>query len=292
MKAEILFLFMIYSMIGWLWETTYVSIRLKKYVNRGFLRGPVVPIYGFGATIIMEFMNAYVVILPDNLFLNIILSMIGMSIVATTLEYATSYTMELAFGTRWWDYSNNFMNLNGRISLVPSLFWGIGGYFLWFVVNTPLMALYQALSIQQLTLVLTVFYTLFFIDAFFTLKDLIQFSKLLHTLSETSRDLLDQLSKQKEKAEDSFFVMINDIISDVKESLPYKKLNAITSFNEFTQLLSSKSSFLSEKQRKAIDIVDDALLKLKKLNRFYEKYPNASTRKLPYLFSFLKRKNK
>ena len=106
----------IYSFFGWVWETCYVSVKSGKFVNRGFINGPLCTIYGFGAV------SVYVILRPfsDNL-----LSLyLGGVVVATALEYVTAVLMESIFHTSWWDYSDNKFNFQGRICLGASLGWG------------------------------------------------------------------------------------------------------------------------------------------------------------------------
>ena len=106
----------IYSFFGWVWETCYVSVKSGKFVNRGFINGPLCTIYGFGAV------SVYVILRPfsDNL----LYLYLGGVVVATALEYVTAVLMESIFHTSWWDYSDNIFNFQGRICLGASLGWG------------------------------------------------------------------------------------------------------------------------------------------------------------------------
>lgn len=106
----------IYSFFGWVWETCYVSVKSGKFVNRGFINGPLCTIYGFGAV------SVYVILRPfsDNL----LYLYLGGVVVATALEYVTAVLMESIFHTSWWDYSDNKFNFQGRICLGASLGWG------------------------------------------------------------------------------------------------------------------------------------------------------------------------
>lgn len=109
--------FILYSFCGWIYESSYVSFKTNKLVNRGFLNGPIIPIYGFGGAIIgltLQHIREYYLLV----FLMGIL-------LATTLEYITSYCMELIFHAKWWDYSDRKFNIRGRICLEASLFWGL-----------------------------------------------------------------------------------------------------------------------------------------------------------------------
>lgn len=115
--SEIIVLFFTYSIVGWLWETFYCSIKDGHYDYRGFLFGPYCPVYGFAVTTIL--ICTYRV--QDNL---ILLFIIGI-IVATIFEYIASVFLEKVFHMTLWDYSNLWGNIQGRVAPVISLFWGI-----------------------------------------------------------------------------------------------------------------------------------------------------------------------
>lgn len=112
----IFYTFLLYSILGWVYESCLVSIRRKSYVNRGFLNGPIIPIYGAGAVLIC--------IILDPVSSNLLLVFLGGMVLATILEFVTSYVMEKLFHAKWWDYSNYRYNLQGRICPIVSLFWG------------------------------------------------------------------------------------------------------------------------------------------------------------------------
>ena len=111
-----LFFFFFYCFFGWCFESTYVSICKRKFVNRGFIRGPFLPLYGSGA-IMMLLVSAPV---RDNLVLVFFAGCIG----ATALEYVTGVVMEALFKVRYWDYSHKRFNFQGQICLSSSLCWG------------------------------------------------------------------------------------------------------------------------------------------------------------------------
>ena len=109
--------FLIFSFLGWLMETAYSFYELGHFTKRGFLYGPLCPIYGWGALILIIFFNKYKG-KSIKLFLYA-------AIVFSTFEYLVGYGMDALFSAKWWDYTNEFMNLNGRISIFYSFAWGI-----------------------------------------------------------------------------------------------------------------------------------------------------------------------
>lgn len=124
-----LLFFFIYSFIGWIWESCYVSARKRQWVNRGFLHGPMLPIYGSGALVIL--ISAIGV--RENPWLIFLFGMLA----ATVLEYITGAAMEKLFHVRYWDYSRQKLNLNGYICASSSLCWGAFSVLLVRVIHVP-----------------------------------------------------------------------------------------------------------------------------------------------------------
>ena len=118
---KIYLLFWIFAIIGWILEVIVCSIYDGKFSNRGFLIGPYCPIYGFGGVLMLLFKDV-----SNNAIICFLLCMISCSI----LEYLASYLMELIFKVRWWDYSNDKFNINGRICLRNALAFGALGLIL------------------------------------------------------------------------------------------------------------------------------------------------------------------
>lgn len=136
-KLAIWFLiFMSYAFGGWLMEVCISLVQRRKLVNRGFLVGPICPIYGVGALLLS------LVVRPDESPLVIFcVAVVGSAI----LEYIVSYFMEKLFRVRWWDYTERPFNLNGRICLESVLCFGIFGIIILKIINPVLMALYSAI---------------------------------------------------------------------------------------------------------------------------------------------------
>lgn len=145
-----LFFFYFYCFVGWCIESTYVSLHQKRLVNRGFMRGPFLPLYGSGAIMML------VVSMPfrEHLLLVYIAGCIG----ATILEYVTGVTMEALFKVRYWDYSDKKYNFQGHICLGTSLAWGLLTILMTRLVHKPVERLVLAIPgsvLTVLTLVLT-----------------------------------------------------------------------------------------------------------------------------------------
>ncbi len=128
--VHLLLSFFLYSSAGWICECLYCSIPAKHFINRGFLRGPYCPIYGCGALL-----TAWLITPLHNDWWAVFLC--GM-LLTSTLEYATSWLMEVLFHTKWWDYSNRRFQLNGRICLRNSFLFGIMALFVIYLLQ-PLL---------------------------------------------------------------------------------------------------------------------------------------------------------
>ena len=127
--SQWLIFFFIYSFIGWIWESCYVSARKRQWVNRGFLHGPMLPIYGSGALVIL----ISTIGVRENPWLIFLFGMLA----ATVLEYITGAAMEKLFHVRYWDYSRQKLNLNGYICASSSLCWGAFSVLLVRVIHVP-----------------------------------------------------------------------------------------------------------------------------------------------------------
>lgn len=113
---QVLLWFVAYSVLGWFVESVYMSICNKKLTNRGFVRGPMCPIYGFGALTVFFILRPY----SEN---PVRLFFMGMFL-ATTLEFITARIMQRVFGEIWWDYQEKSFNYKGIICLESSIAWG------------------------------------------------------------------------------------------------------------------------------------------------------------------------
>ncbi len=149
-------LFFIYSVIGWITETTYASINQKKLVDRGFLIGPYCPIYGFGAIIGLLYLTQY----KNNILTVFILS----SIIACITEYVTSYLMEKIFKARWWDYSTEKFNIDGRICGKNAILFGICGIAVIYIIQPIIDFLIKKISYKILIIISVTLFIIFIID--------------------------------------------------------------------------------------------------------------------------------
>ena len=139
---KVILYFIIYSFMGWVVESVFKTILAKKWINSGFLYGPFCPIYGFGAIIMMATFSP----IKNNLFLVFIVAFFVLSI----WEYIAGWILEKKFDTKYWDYTDNFMNINGRVCLVNSIFWGILGVLFISIIHPFVQKYMDILSKDEL----------------------------------------------------------------------------------------------------------------------------------------------
>ncbi len=180
-------LFFIYSLAGWLVEMIPATIREKKFVDRGFLVGPYCPIYGCGVILITLLLQKY----ADDIVVTFFLSVI----ICGTLEYLTSYLMEKIFKARWWDYSNNKFNINGRICLETLVPFGIGGVLVLFVFNPFLEKIINLIPGLALHIVTGVLCVLFLIDCIVSFKIILNLKEMTKELKDNTAEISDKVKK-------------------------------------------------------------------------------------------------
>lgn len=264
MMQEIMFLFLLYAIIGWLWETPFVSIKEGKYINRGFLRGPYIPIYGFSCISIILVLNA-LNFHQDNHPLIILVQIIIISLISVVWEYGTSWVLEKLFKQRWWDYSYKKYNLQGRITLDFTILFGIGGFLLWRFVNPVLLSLYSNLEGQRFTWIMILIFVLFITDSIFTLSDLIRVKKFMTKFTEVKDNLLVEYNQLMSEMLNDFKTSKHSIKSKLDQLK--KSLNAGSSKRKSQMLL--KASELEQFIRFSCNT-----------KRLYSKFPRLSVLKL------------
>jgi uncharacterized membrane protein len=187
--------FFIYSFIGWVWESCYVSVRKRRWVNRGFMHGPMLPLYGSGALAVL----VSTIGVRENMVLIFLLGMMA----ATVLEYFTGAAMERLFHVRYWDYSNQKLNLHGYICVSSSLCWGCFSVLLVRVVHVPVetAVLRIPLTVSEgAALVLSVAAAVDLTQSFNEAMDL---KRILSQLEESREQIRKLQEKLKVAAEDA-----------------------------------------------------------------------------------------
>ena len=199
-----LLFFFLYCFIGWIIESTYVSLKCGHFVNRGFLRLPMLPLYGSGAIIMLW------VSLPfqNNLFLVFLSGMIG----ASVLEYITGWTMERLFKMKYWDYTEQPLNLNGYICLGTSIAWGFLTIVLTEFIHRPVESVVLDLNPVLCIVLCGIIGVLFVADAVESTKEALDLGRVLESMTKMKAELEEiQLQMALLKAETA------DKLSDLRD---------------------------------------------------------------------------
>lgn len=176
-----LFFFFLYSICGFIWETIYVSVRAGRFEERGFLHGPYLPIYGFGAVIIL------VATLPvQNSF--ILIYIFGL-VAATVLEYVTGAAMEKLFHVRYWDYSYRKYQYKGYICLHSSIGWGIFSVVLVKVIHPPIEGFALEFSGQVTELIVVALVMIFTLDTYVSTREALDLRAMLIKAAESNEEI-------------------------------------------------------------------------------------------------------
>ena len=186
--------FFIYSFIGWVWEGCFVSGRKPRWVNRGFMYGPMLPIYGFGALAVL----ISTITVRDSIPLIFLFGMVG----ATLLEYVTGAVMGRLFNVKYWDYSNQKFNLNGYICLTSSLGWGLFSVLLVKFVHVPIegaVLKIPTIIAEGIAFVLTVAAA---VDVTQSFNDAMDLKRILAQLEESKKQIRKIQEKLKVASEE------------------------------------------------------------------------------------------
>lgn len=178
-------LFVLYAMMGWIMEIIVCSISENKLVDRGFLIGPYCPIYGVGAITIIFLLHPFTY---DPLLI-----FLFSSIFCAIIEYSTSYIMEKLFNARWWDYSEQLLNLNGRITLKNTIAFGLLGLLLLFFINPSISNIVNKIPDSRLIIITIIIIIMMTIDAIVTF---IIVYKLKSTREQIRKDSTEEITRK------------------------------------------------------------------------------------------------
>ena len=178
-------LFFIYAILGYIAEVIYVYIGSKKLVNRGFLNGPYIPIYGAGGVLITFLLTTYY---NDP----VIIFVMGL-LICTALEYFVSYLLEKIFHNRWWDYSYRKYNINGRVCLRNSLLFGVCALFIIYIVNPVSLYFLSGVRLERLYLANGILLIIITIDLIISIFEAIR----VNNISSHLDTILNEYTKNK-----------------------------------------------------------------------------------------------
>ncbi|MDO4941189.1 MAG: putative ABC transporter permease [Erysipelotrichaceae bacterium] len=204
--------FIILSFCGYVYETIAMSIWSGKWENRGFLFGPVIPIYGVGAfieTLIITYL------FPNSSTLTVFI--IG-AVASVILEYPTHYILEKYFHQKWWDYSKAPFNINGRICLFATIGFGVGTIVIAKIINPILLPILEGMNGSLANGLAIIFTVLFTWDLATTMAYVSDFEDRVAylidgVLDEHIEEVLDKILDEDKAIKDIFYDAV-DVVSD------------------------------------------------------------------------------
>lgn len=237
--AQWLLFFFFYCFFGWCFESAYVSGKQGRFVNRGFMNGPLLPIYGSGAVMMLVVSSPF----RDNLVATYFAGVAG----ATVLEFVTGSVMEALFHVRYWDYSNQRFQYKGHICLSSSIAWGFLTLLLTQVLHKPVEQFICGFSERTAVIAASVIGTLALIDFVLSFRAAFELRALLSKLERARQEV--------EKAKEELARWQRRM--DMEHAL-----RAQESEHKKEQRKEQLEQWLSERSRQAAAIADSARRKL------------------------------
>ncbi len=183
---QILAFFMFYAIIGWCVEVIYHAVTTGKFINRGFLNGPICPIYGVGAVIVILALTP----LEDNLWI----LYAGSVVLTSAIEFVTGFVLEKIFHQRWWDYTDEHFNIMGYVCLRFSLMWGFGCVFVMKLLQPAVILTIEKIPDTLKNISFIVYYGLFIVDIVITVAALAKIQARLRLANDADR-LLNKIAE-------------------------------------------------------------------------------------------------
>lgn len=273
-EAEWLLVFYLYCFLGWCFESAVVSVQQRRFVNRGFLRGPMLPIYGFGATLLLH------IALP--LHAHPVWLFFASMVAATVFEYIVGVVMERLFKIKYWDYSEHRFQFRGYICLQSSVCWGVMGLLLTWVIHPPVEALVVGLPFVLLPVLDVLLSAAFVSDVVVSVRAALDLAKLLEELdrlreqgvvlrrqlSETALVKLTRLSYRVDEARGEW----TERVDDTREQLAGAKEQILACIDEVQRRFDEQAAALKRTRKSMLRgnptahsaRYDDVLQRLKK----------------------------
>ena len=292
-----LFFFYFYCFFGWCFESAYVSIKKKHLVNRGFMRGPFLPLYGTGGIMMLLVSSPF----QDNIVLVYIAGCVG----ATVLEYVTGVVMEALFKVRYWDYSSQPLNFQGHICLGSSLAWGLLTILMTEFMHKPVERFVLSLPLNVLTPITLVLTAIIGADFALSFKAAMDLRDVLVKMEKAKEELLriqkrldviiavtnEEISNKKEAFAEDIEVRVDDLKESIEEKLTNLKNISQTKTSDY--LDSVREEILELKVKYARNVEDRE--RLSGLKDFFQRnlirsHPSMSSKRFKEALEELKQR--
>lgn len=234
--------FLFYSFVGWMYESILVSCQQHRLVNRGFLNGPLCPIYGTGAILGVAILGNV-----RNPIIIFLISMVG----ATILEYTTSWVMEQLFHACWWDYSNFRFNLQGRVCLLGALIFGLGGVGVVLGSQPYVERVTDMMPLPMLHTLVTVLALITIIDLAVTVTGMLEFEQVLDSVAQVVQDVAARAGGTWQRGSSAVSDRMRELSQDTVERLRWA-VNGVINAQQKRMLKSFPKFQVPDRQ----DIID------------------------------------
>ncbi len=290
---EILWFFFIYSFAGWVIEVIFHAVTFGKVINRGFLTGPVCPVYGFGVVsvfamtyFLIQWTRAGVGTIVD---VNVLYLFLTGIVIATAIELIAGFLLDKLFNARWWDYSDRPFNLNGYICLEFSLIWGLAIAFVLRVVQPSIASLVAIIPKTVGWISLAVIYAAYIADTIITVLTVLKMNRELQNLAkirDSLRLVSDSLSMAIGTGTLDTMERLGNAEEEIKEKAEAKKM----------ELEQKKQQIIAEYTQKREDLEHKAKELQKKLKsgvlfgslRLMRAFPSMQHKYYAYIIEELK----
>ena len=239
--------FVIYSFLGWIFESVVRTIYERKIINTGFLIGPFCPIYGFGAIIMLLFLDQF----KNNIFILFFISVI----ILTLWEYMVGVLLEKLFHTKYWDYSDHKCNYKGRICLTNSIAWGVLGVLFIIYIHPFIIQILGYIDFMYVAIVASIIALILLIDAIISIVKVKNIKSTLEKIEEINEQIKQKLADLKDKEKISANDNLQHLINNLKirrdrtikhlyrRAYRLKKAFPAIDTKEFTEILNKKIEF-------------------------------------------------
>lgn len=263
------FYFFIYGFLGWCTEVAFATIKQRRFVNRGFLNGPICPVYGVGVGL--------VVILLESAEMTIVPLYVVSTVLVTAIEGMTGYLMDRIFHHKWWDYSNQPLNIGGYVCLLFSLAWGVACVIIVRVIHPVIHAGVELIPVMLGTILLSVLGVALLVDLCTTVAGIMRLNKKL--------DVMEKIAAELKEISNSLGENIHENVMETMEFSEETRKQLDSTVSELREKLDNVSEEKKERLEERIDRVEEKIEK-----KLYSEEQGAITTELRNKYAELKRK--
>ncbi|MEG0962162.1 MAG: hypothetical protein RSF88_04780 [Lachnospiraceae bacterium] len=245
---EITWIFLIYAFLGWCTEVAYAALCTGKFVNRGFLNGPVCPVYGCGMLL--------VIVILTPLKEHFLILFIGSLLLTTGIEFVTGFLLEKIFHNQWWDYSKEPFNICGYVCLKFSILWGLACTFIMDIIHPTIYSIIKLVPKIPGIVLLAIFCIVFGIDIIITVSSILKFNKNLKLLDE----IADKLKVVSNGIGENIYegvAMAIEKSDDFKETVELKTVEFSENHEELVENLAAVKNTLAEKKENITEGIEN-----------------------------------